>query len=130
MRRFRYLGTILVGALLAAAPFLRYSAVGGLGEAHRNHEARHGGQLGMVGDHHLELVRRAGEVEVYLSDAWRRPLVPVAGQLVFDRVHPTELRWVGHRLVGADRADARTVEATVVLDDGTRLALGFDLDPP
>ncbi|MFN7971189.1 MAG: hypothetical protein U0166_02395 [Acidobacteriota bacterium] len=39
------------------------------------HSAKHGGQLGMVGENHVELaVAKAGEYKVWLSDAYRKPL--------------------------------------------------------
>jgi hypothetical protein len=42
------------------------------------HDARHGGQLGMAGEHHIEVVRAApGDYRVYLSDA-RRAAVSTA----------------------------------------------------
>lgn len=117
---------VAAGLLLAAVPFLRYVHFGGA-EAHANHEARHGGQLGMAGEHHVELVRRDGAVEIYVSDAWRRPLRPAGGSVAFDRGGAVELRWSGHRLVAPDAPAARQVDAAIRLEDGTSLAIGFDL---
>jgi hypothetical protein len=51
---------------------------------HMDHEPHHGGQLGMVGDFHIELVEIGDSVEIYLSDAERRPLPPTSGTIVFD----------------------------------------------
>src|SRR5262249_1388397 len=40
-----------------------------------DHSPKHGGMLGMQGDRHVELVeRRGGEIEVYVYDAWTRPI--------------------------------------------------------
>jgi hypothetical protein len=118
---------ILAGLLLATMPFLHYVHLTGPGEAHKNHEPRHGGQLGMVGEHHIELGRREGNVEVYVSDAWRSPVRPSQGWVVYDQREKRSLRWQGHRLVGEDSAAARVVETIVILTDGTRLALSFDV---
>ena len=117
-----------VGAVLAASPFVRYGA-GAPGAPHADHEPRHGGQLGMVGDHHLELVRGRDGIEVFVSDAWRRPLPARDGTLRFDGRDTRPLRWSGDRLVGPDVAGSRAVEAVVTLLDGTRLALTFDAAP-
>ncbi|MCC7540677.1 MAG: hypothetical protein IT379_30960 [Deltaproteobacteria bacterium] len=54
--------------------------------AHEDHTPRHGGQLGMQGDVHIELVSRPdGRHQVFLSDALR---VPIA----MDRVRNARLR--------------------------------------
>lgn len=43
--------------------------------AEHEHSSHAGGQVGMIGDLHLEvLLLRSGEVRVYLSDAFRRPV--------------------------------------------------------
>lgn len=115
------------GLVLASLPFVHYGSLAGRGEPHADHEARHGGQLGMVGDHHIELVRRRGRVEVFVSDAWRRALHPRRGSVAFDRGDAVDLVWDGDRLVAPDRASAGQAEIAVVLDDGTRLALTFDI---
>ncbi len=45
------------------------------GAAHTDHNGKHGGSLGMKGDYHVELVvRNGGNVEVYLYDAYTKPL--------------------------------------------------------
>lgn len=118
-----------LGAFLGAAPFLRYAGVGTRGEAHADHAPRHGGQLGMVGDHHLEVVRRGGRVEVFVSDAWRRPLSARTGHLRFDRAATRTLSRHGEQLIGPDIPDSREIEASVTLPDGTELVLSFDFEP-
>jgi hypothetical protein len=120
----RTLLAVASGLLLATLPFLHYVHWGGH-PAHADHEPHHGGQLGMAGDHHVELRRSGDEVEAFVSDAWRRPLRPRQGWLVFDRARTAPLTWRGDRLVAPD-LPAREIEAVVILDDGTRLAVSFD----
>jgi hypothetical protein len=124
----RLAAALALGSILAALPFLRYADLSLLGAApHSDHEARHGGQVAMVGDHHLELVQSGGEVAVYLSDAWRRPLRPRGVSVAFDGAEPLALRWERQRMAGAGRPDARAARVVVELDDGTMLAVEFDL---
>jgi hypothetical protein len=123
----RYAFAIIAGLVLAMLPFLHYTHPGGSADAHMDHEPRHGGQLGMVGDHHIELGRRQGHIEVYVSDAWRRPVRPKQGWILFDRGEKRSLRWDEHRLVGMDSVAARVAETVVILADGTQLAISFDL---
>jgi hypothetical protein len=92
-----------------------------------DHEPRHGGQLGMVGDHHIEVVRRRGQVEVFVSDAVRHPVRPRSGRVIFDSSVSEQLTWENYRLIGADRP-ATEIEAQVVLDDGKHAALSFDFE--
>jgi hypothetical protein len=130
MTRMRIAFAAAAGLLLATMPLWRYTPGGGTGEGHQDHEPRHGGQLGMVGDAHIEVVRRLGAVEMYVSDARRRPVQPAAGWVVFDRAERRALRWRGHRLVGDDLPAAREIEAVAQLDNGTTLALSFDFGAP
>jgi hypothetical protein len=121
---------IVAGLLLGTMPMWRYAHFGGSVESHMDHEPRHGGQLGMVGDAHVEMVRRLGKVQVYVSDAWRQPLAAADAWAVFDRSTKSPLQWDGHRFVGDDEPAAREIEAVVMLADGRRLAISFDYEEP
>jgi hypothetical protein len=118
---------LVLGALLGAAPFLRYADFGHA-FPHSNHDPRHGGRLAMVGDFHLELVARGDRVELFTSDALRRPLHPVEGWVAFDGAAASPLEWRDERMVGAGASGAREANAAVALADGTRLEWRFWLD--
>jgi hypothetical protein len=121
----RIAASVAMGLGLATLPFWRYTALVGTGVAHADHAPHYGGQLGMSGEHHVELVRRGGRVEAFVSDAWRRLVRPREGWVVYDRAVPALLRWDGDRLVGADEPAAHEIETVVVLADGARLAITF-----
>ncbi len=125
MSSLRWLAALAVGGFLFASPFLRYSGAGHAGESHMNHEARHGGQLGMIGDHHIEAVLRDRTLEAFVSDAKRVPIEPRSGSIKVDG-REQSLRWVGYRLLAHSVVVEGDVEIRVVLDDGTRLATTFD----
>ncbi len=102
MRALEQAGAIAIGLILGAIPFVRY----GLGGTHRHgagphtdHEARHGGQVLMVGDYHLEVVDDGTLIEIYLSDASRRPLRPASSSVAFDDGPETSLAWRSYRSV-------------------------------
>ncbi len=80
----------------------------------------------MSGDHHLEVRRAEGRIEVFPSDAYRRPVAAAEAWAAFDEAAPVRLRSAGDRLIGEDVVDAREIEAIVVLEDGTRLQIRFD----
>ncbi len=46
--------------------------------AHQDHEQKHGGLLTMTGDYHLEFLELENEMDIYLYDAFTKPL-PVDG---------------------------------------------------
>jgi len=118
---------LAAGLLLGALPFWRYAPLAASSVPHADHEPRHGGQLGMAGDHHVEVARTAGRFEVYVSDAWRRPVRASEGWAVFDGAARVPLVRERERLVGPDRPAARAVEVVVTLSDGTRLPIEFAL---
>jgi hypothetical protein len=90
-----------------------------------DHTPHHGGQLGMVGDHHVEVVRRNGRVEVFVSDAHRRPVEAVSGHLVFVGDKAVAMESSEGKLVCEDVASARELEVEATLTDGTKLAVTF-----
>ena len=102
MSRLRVVGAVAFGLVLASLPFLQYGTGGGHRHspgAHADHEPRYGGQLGMTGDHHLELVQRAEHVEVFVSDALRRPLRVTRGTVRFDDGAVVPMQWRRDRLI-------------------------------
>ena len=131
MRTRRVLGGALIGLALATLPFWSYWHWGQQAESHMDHTPRHGGYLAMVGDHHLEVVRRDGHIEVFVSDARRLPLHPHTGWVKPTATRSKQLlRWENQRLFGALPAGSGEIEVTVVLDDGTWLVMSFpELEP-
>ena len=116
---------IAAGLALGTLPFLRYVHLGHPALPHSDHEPRHGGQLVMVGNHHIELLRGHGNVEVFVSDAHRVPVQPVRGHVVYDD-GPREILVVdGDRMRAPDVPRAVQLEVTVVLPDGTPLSWRF-----
>jgi hypothetical protein len=122
----RFLAALVTGLTLATVPFLRYAHLGAT-EAHVDHEPHHGGILGMAGDHHVELCRRRGRVEVFVSDAARRPVRARAGRVVADGTRAVALAWRDHRLQGADVPDATRMDVEVALAGGERISVAFDV---
>lgn len=83
---------------------------------HMDHEPHHGGQLGMVGDFHIELVETGDSIEIHLSDAERRPIPPTSGTIVFDSGTEQQLTRASTFLVA--RTDKNAEEATVEIATG------------
>lgn len=125
---FKTAGAVALGLLLAALPFLIFTTGHGHGVApHADHSPHFGGQLSMVGDHHLELVRKNGRLHVYASDALRRPVVPVGGTVSFDTGELIVMRRERFSLSAPDRRGAREVTCTVQLTNGAALESNFTL---
>ena len=127
MSRLRFVTALALGLALATVPFLRYAHLGDGAAAHVDHEPHHGGLLGMAGDHHVELYRHRGRLEVFVSDAARRQVRPHAGRVVADGTHTVALAWRNHRLQGDDVPGARRMDVAVALADGETLSVGFDI---
>ena len=127
MSKLRLLGAIVAGLVLATFPFLRYAGGHVHRRPHMDHAPHHGGQLGMSGDRHVEIVRRADRIEVFVSDAQRRPLAIAGGRLTFDGAAAVPLVIAGDRLVGDDTGSSRDVEVHAELTDGTSVRIDFVL---
>ena len=123
-----YIAAIVVGLVLFAMPFLRYGFGGGHSHAagpHSDHGARHGGYLVMLYDYHLELVEHQDAVELYLSDAFRRPLRPASCEVTFDDRPPTPCEWRSHRSVVAKPIGAKSGVYRVWVEEGAPLTVKF-----
>jgi hypothetical protein len=119
------IGAVLVGLLLFALPFLKYGVGGHAHGPHTDHAPRHGGELRMVGDYHLERVVRGPRVEIFVSDALRRPLRPSAGRMLLDDGTERPLVWREHRLVTSRVPDAGGAVYEVTVADGPVLTTRF-----
>jgi hypothetical protein len=123
-----YVVAVAVGLGLFAMPFLLYGLGGGHAHGagpHADHGARHGGQLVMVNDYHLELVEQPDSVELYLSDAFRRPLRPASCAVAFDDSSPTACEWRRYRSVVPRPNSAQSGLYEVHVDDGSLVTLKF-----
>ena len=125
MNRARLLAAVIAGLALATFPFLRYAGGRMHRGPHMDHTAHYGGLLGMSGDHHVELLRREGRVEVFVSDAERRPLAVSSGRITFDGLGVMPLLKSDDRLVGDDVISARDVEVRADLANGNTVTMGF-----
>jgi uncharacterized Zn-binding protein involved in type VI secretion len=127
--KLRTAGALALGATMSLTPFLRYRWGAPHPTAHADHEPHHGGVLGMVGDRHLEIVRAGGRVECHPSDAHRRPIEPVGGQVECAGGEVIPAAVDGSRLVAPDRCQTNEVTCHVLLDDGTSLRMSADVPP-
>lgn len=118
---------VLVGAVLFTLPFQLYLHGGshhdGRDAPHTDHDARHGGTLIMVDDHHLEVVAADGRVEVYVTDALRRPVQPSGGSALFDDGTATTFAWQSYRLVAETPRGFVWADYEIRLEDGAVLAI-------
>ena len=117
---------VALGAALSLTPFLRYRWGAAHPTAHVDHAPRHGGVLGMVGDQHLEIVRAAGVVECHPSDAHRRPIEPVGGQVECGAVVIAAVA-EGARLVAPDRCATHELTCHVLLRGERALRMSADV---
>jgi len=123
-----YMVAAAVGFILFAMPFLLYGLGGGHTHGdgpHSDHGARHGGQVLMVSDYHLELVEHPDSVELYLSDAFRRPLRPASCSVEFDGRRTAICEWRSHRSVVSRPIDTQSGLYQLRVDGGPLLTLKF-----
>lgn len=99
--------------MLAVQPADHVSAAG----PHMDHDPHHGGQLGMVGDFHIELVEIGDTVHIHLSDAERRPLPPTSGTIVFDTGTRQQLARSSTFLLAPVDKNAREVTVSVATSE-------------
>jgi hypothetical protein len=97
---------------------------------HGDHDAHHGGQLGMAGDHHLEFVRRGRSIEIYVSDARRNPLTALRGTLDYGDGIARKLLWDETFLRGPYVHGAESVNTLVNLENGEEVEIEFWLSTP
>ena len=127
MRAARWVLAAVAGLVVASLPFWRYAAPLFSPIPHGDHEPWYDGQLGMVGDHHIELVRGEYDTHVYVSDASRRPVRPARASVVVDGGPPIDLRAEEDYVVADTPLHGREATVTAVLSDGSRLTITFQL---
>jgi len=109
-------------------------------QAHADHSPKHGGLFGMQGDHHVELVvRPGGTIEVYLYDAYTKPLAienvqaSVALEILASEMSPAreisvQLTKNGEALTGQSPEVEQAHSATVhVKLSGAAISMTFPL---
>jgi hypothetical protein len=135
---------LAIGIALAAIPLVHfgaldgedgghheaYVAVGDVGSSasdhsseagpHMDHSPHHGGQLGMSGDYHIELVERGDTIEVHLSNAERQPLKPAGGSLSFDTGTAQRLAPFSSFLLAPRDKEAHEVTVAVTVGSDTQ----------
>ncbi len=114
---------VAAGLLLAALPFLLYGTSTHDHTAHTDHAPRHGGELFMVGDHHLEVVRAENRIELFVSDGSRRPQRSAEGQVELSDGARTAMRWYRGRLVADVESGSSARRFSVTLPDGVQIEL-------
>ena len=133
MKAARIALAVLAGVAVASLSFWHYAAPPGSpvshadADAHGDHEPWYGGQLGMVGDDHIELVRSERGTEVYVSDAWRRPIRPGSAWVVVDGGPRIDLDPEDDAAVSETQLQGNEATVTAVLPDGRRLEISFML---
>jgi hypothetical protein len=124
---------VISGAILFTLPFQLYlfagSHHGDRTQPHTDHDPHHGGTVVMVDDHHLEIVETDGRVEVYVTDALRRPVQPTDGDVSFDDGATAALVWNAYRLVAQTPRTFTWGDYGVRLKDGTVLAIRVPAGP-
>jgi hypothetical protein len=116
---------VACGLALAGLPFFQ-SGLGSRGHGgalHMDHAPHHGGQLLMLGNHHLEIVEKGGELELFVSDAQRRPLRPEAATITFDNQPVRTFAWSGYRMTVSRPAAYEWADYRIALANDPPLAI-------
>jgi hypothetical protein len=117
------LAALLAGLILAGLPYLVYGTSSHSHAPHADHAPRHGGDLFMLGDYHVEVVRRPQRIEVFLSDSVRKPQRPERGSLELLGGGKVPMRWEDQRLVANVEDPGRIERYELHTRDGARLEL-------
>jgi hypothetical protein len=116
---------VACGLALAGLPFFQ-SGLGGRGHGgalHMDHAPHHGGKLLMLGNHHLEIVEKQGELELFVSDAERRPVRPEAATIAFDTDPPRTFAWASYRMTVSKPAAYEWADYRIALANQPPLAI-------
>lgn len=121
---------LAAGCVLFALPFLQ----SGLADSHSHgagphmdHDARHGGILLMVGDFHVEVVDGDRTVELFVSDAERRPLRPLAAEASYAGRRQGEVRWESYRLVAPKPPGPVAAEYRIMVNGKEPIVFGWNI---
>jgi hypothetical protein len=119
------LAALLAAPVLLLLPFLLFGGGDHHGGAapHADHDPRHGGRVVMIGDHHVEIVERGGAVEIYPSDAVRRPLPLASGRAISRDGSAHPLAWERDRLLARPPVADTAERYEIAVPDGPVLAL-------
>jgi hypothetical protein len=116
---------IACGLVLAGLPFFQ-SGLGDRGHAgafHMDHSPHHGGQLLMLGNHHLEIVEKDAVLELFVSDAERRPIRPESATIAFDTDPARSFAWSSYRMTVARPASYDWADYRIEIASGPPLAI-------
>ena len=116
---------IACGLVLAGLPFFQ-SGLGDRGHAgafHMDHSPHHGGQLLMLGNHHLEIVERGDRLDLFVSDAERRPIRPESATIAFDGDPARPFAWSGYRMTVGRPAVYGQADYRIALAGGAPLTI-------
>jgi hypothetical protein len=118
-------GAMLAGLALAGLPFFQsgFAERGAHGALHMDHQPHHGGRLLMLGNHHLEILERDETLELYVSDAERRPLRPGNATIAFDGAAAVPMKWSGYRMTAPLPARYAEAEYRIALTGAPPLTI-------